>query len=202
MIDIVFPQNNEKEFISIAEKLGINNLCFVYEKTADISEFQHQTKIKLSSAVLCKPEEVRKYKGKTLTLVKAPEDQSKLRHIIEKTRPDILFNLEFHKKRDFLHHRASGLNHILADIAKQKNVAIGFNFSVILKAKPHERAIYIGRLMQNIRFARKFKFTTVIASFAEDTWHLRSEHELVSFFMSLGMTAIEAKKSLNLINPK
>ena len=30
MIDIVIPNNNEKEFVSIAEKLGYKTLCFLY----------------------------------------------------------------------------------------------------------------------------------------------------------------------------
>jgi RNase P/RNase MRP subunit p30 len=31
-IDVCFPQNNEKEFVKIAEKLFFNGLCFVYDK--------------------------------------------------------------------------------------------------------------------------------------------------------------------------
>ena len=31
MIDIVIPNNNEEEFIVIAEKLGYNGLCFLYD---------------------------------------------------------------------------------------------------------------------------------------------------------------------------
>lgn len=197
MIDIVFPKENETEFIKTAELLNIKQLCFAYEKPVDVSIFQHQTKILLSSAVICRPEEVRKYKGKIVTIVNAPEDQSKLRHIIEKIRPDILVGLEFHRKRDFIHHRASGLNHILAELAKQKKVAIGFSFSDILKAKPRDRAIYMGRISQNIHFARKFGFKTVIASFADSPWNLRSKNDIVSFFIALGMTAAEAKGSLD-----
>lgn len=31
MLDIVFPKNNEEEFIDMAKKLGYLSLCFVYE---------------------------------------------------------------------------------------------------------------------------------------------------------------------------
>ena len=45
MIDIVFPNGNEKEFISLAEKLGFKALCFVYPKKKDLSELQKKTKL-------------------------------------------------------------------------------------------------------------------------------------------------------------
>lgn len=197
MIDIVFPRDNEQDFIRIAEALGIDGLCFAYKKPTTIAEFQAKTGVKLSTAVICSPEHVRKFKGKNLTIVKAPEDQTLLRGIIERSRPDILFGLEFSERGDFLHHRASGLNHVLADLARQKKVAIGFGFSGILQAKPRQRAIYMGRMMQNIRFARKFQFRTVMASFADSPWRMRPEHDLKSFLLNLGMTAGEAKASLD-----
>ncbi|MBU2560911.1 MAG: hypothetical protein KKD17_01340 [Nanoarchaeota archaeon] len=196
MNDFVFPKGNEPEFIEIAEKLGIASLCFVYDTPKDISEFQKKTRVKLSTAILCKPEDVKKYKGKFLTIVRAPDDQMQLRHIIEKIRPDILFNLEFHRRKDFLHHRASGLNHILAVLAKEKGVAIGFNFSALVSASPRDRALFLGRMMQNIVFARKFKFRTVIASFAESPWQMRAGQELGSFFVGLGMAAVEVHTAL------
>ncbi len=195
MLDIVFPDGNEKEFIELAERLGLEGLCFVYKKKTDISGFQQQTRLSLSTAVLCRPEDVRRFKGKVTTIVEAPEDQTKLRHIIEQVRPDILYGLETGRKKDFIHHRASGLNHILAALARQKKVAIGFSFSVLLKAKPQQRAIYMGRIMQNMRFAGKFKFEKVIASFADDPWQMRSVKDITSFFQVLGMTAAEVKTS-------
>ncbi|MBW2972347.1 hypothetical protein KY359_04895 [Candidatus Woesearchaeota archaeon] len=196
-MDVVFPKDNEQEFIAIAEKLNIESLCFVYDRPKDIAEFQKHTKIRLSHAILCEPDDVKKYKGKYATIVKAPEDHTKLRHIIEKIRPDILYGLEFHRKKDFIHHRASGLNHVLATLAQQKGVAIAFGFSEIIAAKPQDRARFIGRMMQNIRFARKFKFRTVLASFAADPWHMRGKQELVSFFAGIGMNAADATDSLN-----
>jgi len=194
MIDFVFPKNNEKEFIRIAEKLGISELVFVYDKPTDVSSFQQDTKIKLSSAVICKPDDVRKYKGRFLTLVEAPEDQADIRNILERNKPDIMFNLEFGRRKDFIHHRASGLNHVLAEIASQKGVAIGFNFSKILSAKPQDRAVYMGRMMQNIDFAKKFKFKTTIASFARSPWEMRGERELKSFFNIFGSIKEEVEK--------
>jgi RNase P/RNase MRP subunit p30 len=202
LIDIVFPRNNENLFIELAEALHLKGLCFAYQKPTDISRFKDKTKIGISSAVLCSPEDVRKYKGKALTLVRAPQDQTKIRNLIESVRPDILFDLEFSRKKDFMHHRASGMNHVLADIARQKKVSIAFNFSGVLDAKPKERAVYIGRTMQNIRFARKFGFMNIIASFADSPWKMRPRNELISFYTALGMTAKEAAYALDWVGRK
>ena len=196
MIDVVFPKGNESEFISLAEKLGLSGLCFVYSKPTDVSSFQKSSKLKILSGVLCSPNDVRKYK-QHLTFVAAPDDQQDIRGRLESCRPSVLFGLEFGRRKDFMHHRASGLNHILAVIARDKDVAIGFDFASLLSAKPRERALFMGRMMQNIDFARKFKFKVVAATFAKSPWHLRSEHDLNSFFVSLGMTASEAKKAFD-----
>jgi RNase P/RNase MRP subunit p30 len=196
MIDFVFPKGNEKDFIVMAERLGISQLYFVYDRIVDISNFQKDTKVKLSQAVVCAPQDVKKYKGRYITVVSAPADQSTLRHIIEKEKPDILLNLEFGGRKDFLHHRASGLNHVLAVIAREKDVSVGFGFSSVLNANPKERAIVIGRMMQNIVFAHKFKFNVVLASFAREPWHMRPERELAAFFINLGMTFSEARSGM------
>jgi len=196
MIDFVFPKGNETDFIVMAEKLGISHLYLVYSKITDISNFQKNSKVKLSQAVLCEPHDVKKYKGRFITIVSAPADQSTLRQIIEKEKPDILLNLEFGGRKDFLHHRASGLNHILAVIAREKDVSVGFGFSSILNANPKERSVVVGRMMQNIVFAHKFKFNVVLASFARDPWHMRSGYDLAAFFTSLGMTFSESRSGM------
>jgi RNase P/RNase MRP subunit p30 len=196
MIDIVFPKDNEKEFISMAERLGLEGLVFVYSAPKDISHFQKGTKLKLSSGILCKPEDVRKYKGKFLTLVESPEDQERIRHIIEQVRPDMIFNLEFSRRKDFIHHRASGLNHVLAQLAVDKGVAIGFNFSALLASSPRERAVVMGRMVQNAMFAKKFRFRTALASFAGSPWQMRASHDIFSFFLSAGMDADGVKRYL------
>lgn len=190
-MDSVFPNNNENEFIRIAERLNLEGLCFIYEKPQDISRVQQQTTLKLSTAIICKPEDVRKYKGRFTTIVRAPDDQTRIRHIIEQIRPDILIDLEFARRKDFMHHRASGLNHILAQLAADKGVTIGFNFSRILEARPNDRAVYIGRMRQNLGFARKFKFQMIFASFANHPREVRPRGDMISFFASLGLKTVE-----------
>ena len=50
--------------------------------------------------------------------------------------------------------------------------------------------------MQNVRFCRKYKVNTVIASFASKPEEMRSAHDLISFGISIGMHPKQAKESL------
>ena len=56
--------------------------------------------------------------------------------------------------------------------------------------------------MQNIRFARKFKFELAIASFATSPDKMRSPHDLKAFLITLGMHPKESKESLTAISNK
>ena len=54
LIDIVFPENNEDEFIKIAVKLGYNAICFAYkfdksknEKQKELIKEKQKLKIRL-----------------------------------------------------------------------------------------------------------------------------------------------------------
>ncbi|MBI2128648.1 hypothetical protein HYU07_00265 [Candidatus Woesearchaeota archaeon] len=180
-IDFVFPSNNEKEFIEIAEKLDYDELYFTYKNqkdAANLEELQKNTKIKLNIALIQHSKRVKKEDGATI-LVKAAEDN---RYVLEKTKADIVFAFEETGRRDFIHHRDSGLNHILCAIAKEKGKTIGFSFTSILRSEGMLRAQIIGRMMQNIELCRKYKVSTMIASFAASPYEMRGWHDLKSFF--------------------
>ncbi len=104
---------------------------------------------------------------------------------------DILLDPHLGNRKDFMHQRNSGLNHVLCALAKENNVAIGFSFSCILHAQ--QRAKSLGRMMQNILLCRKYKIHMVIGSFAENEWDVRNEKDLQAFFKVLGMTGKEVQ---------
>ncbi len=187
MIDIVFPERNEVKFIEIAEKLRIDGLIFVYSRPKDIGELQRTTKIKLYSAVICDANEIKRYKGKILTFVRAPEDQFILRDLIEGEMPDMIFGLELNKRKDFIHHRSSGLNQVLSESLREKGVCVGFNISEIIKLNRIEKSVVLGRFSQNIRLAKKFGFKIILASFAHEPFGLKPQNEILSLLSSLGI---------------
>ena len=104
---------------------------------------------------------------------------------------DVLLDPHLGQRKDFMHQRNSGLNHVLCTLAKEHNVAVGFSFSSILHSL--QKAKDLGRIIQNIHLCRKYKISMVIGSFAKDAWELRNEKDLQAFFKVLGMTGKEVQ---------
>ena len=190
MIDIVIPHNNEEEFISIAEKLGYSGLLFLYSPNDYLDKHQklkiQNTKIKIHTGIVVDNQEIHKVKSglkneKAFIVVKSSTND---KEAIEKLKPDVIFSFEGSIKKDFIHQRASGLNHILCKAAKDKGVMIGFSLSSILNVEDKHRIL--GRMMQNIQLCRKYKVKMIIASFAQGPFGMRSPHDLIGLFKVLG----------------
>jgi len=192
MMDIIFPKNNEKEFIKTALKLGYKNICFLYDYKAKIKKIKEKN-LDIFSGIITGPAEMKKARNADLIVVKSSE---KDRHVFEKAKPDLIFDLELKAKKDFIHHRNSGLNHVLCNLAKKNKILVGFSLSSLLSTKDMLRSQIIGRIKQNIRLCRKYKIKTVLASFATTPYEMRSSHDLISLGISLGMHPKEAKESL------
>ncbi|MEM3126877.1 MAG: RNase P subunit p30 family protein [Candidatus Woesearchaeota archaeon] len=179
MHDIVFPNNNEQEFLDMAKQLGFDSLIFVYPLN----------KHKENHAILASPNEL--YKAKKLS--KIILCNSNERNIFESNCPNVVFELENISKVDSLHFRYSGLNHILCNLAKKNNISIGISFSLALRSKGMLRSQILGRMEQNIMLARKYGLKTIVASFARSPSEIRSAHDLRSFALTLGMTPEQVK---------
>lgn len=116
-------------------------------------------------------------------------DDIKNRLAVSSKYVDILLDPHEGRRKDGLHARDSGLNQVLCSLARKNHVAIGFSLCSILHA--NEKAIIIGRIMQNIILCRKYKVEIVIGSFAKDQSDLRNEKDIQAFFRVLGMTGKE-----------
>lgn len=198
-VDIVFPEGNEEAFLKIAGTLGYKCLVFVYEKSDAIPksllELSKKSKIKIQTAIIAEEKQIQKAKKTAdVVIVKSTGND---RWVLEKSSADIMFGLEEVQKKDFMHHRGSGLNQVLCKIAASKKKKIAFDFSAVLNAKGMLRAQIIGKMMQNIRFCRKYKVRMLIASFAKIPYGMRSPEDLTAFFTSIGMHPKEAKDSLS-----
>lgn len=195
MMDIVFPDKNEKEFVEIAEKLGFKGLVFVYQDASKCADAQKLgAKLKIITALVADQKKIQQARQKSkLVFMKSTGDD---RFAFEKSKPDLVFELEEVQKHDYIHQRASGLNHILCDLAKKNNVGIGFSFSSLLNCSGMLRAQIIGRMQQNVSLCRKYKNKVVIASFARNPYDMRAPSDLMSFFIAIGMHQKEAKDGL------
>lgn len=190
MIDIVIPANNEMEFTAIAEKLGYKGICFLYSLNGYLNKQEKPKKpsesIQIYSGILANAKDISKIKeklknGKVFVAVRSSNND---RDVMERSKADMIFCFEGNGKRDFIHQRASGLNHILCKSAKDNNLAIGFSVSSILNAG--NKQVVLGRIMQNMQLCKKFRVKTAVASFAQQPFEMRNAHDIISMFKVLG----------------
>lgn len=188
--EIVMPKNNENEFIEIASKLGIKKLHLLYDfdeyiiKNQKISSLKENKNISIETGFVVNQKNLNKaVKFSKLLAVKSSDND---RFFIESKKIKLIYGLEESNKKDYMHQRASGLNHILCEIAKKNNVAIVFSYSSLFNENKSMSSILIGRMMQNIQLCKKYKCNVVIASFAENPFHLRAHHDIKSLFYLLG----------------
>ncbi len=198
MIDLVFPKNNEKEFVRIAEKLGIKNICFVYSLKDFEQRTKVNTKINIYSGLLVNPSELRRVRKPVDLIICRAQDDNRV--VLENRAVDMVFGLENHSHKDFLHHRNSGLNQVLAVIAGQNRKVIAMDFNSVLNSEPAQCARILGRMMQNAMLCRKYKADIAVASFATEPYEMRGQKELEAFARILGIT--DAKGALTAISSK
>ncbi|MBI1970395.1 hypothetical protein HYS47_01475 [Candidatus Woesearchaeota archaeon] len=195
IVDIVFPSPHRKEedaFIRMAEQLSSPSLCFV-DGTADLSALQKTTSIILYSGTT-NPNMM--LKKAALRIVSPGED---VRHILEKTMVDIVFDLEQLQGQDLARQRRSGLNHVIADIAALRKKHIGFSFHSLLSCSGIKRSQLLGRMQQNVLLCRKYKTGMILASFATTPMEMRAPRDLLAVGQMLGMTAGEAKLAIEAV---
>ena len=185
VMDIVFPNGNEQEFIKMAERLGVSELVFACSKFP-VKLPTSTSKLNIRTALLTEPNKVASARGKVDFVITKASATEQDRFLFEKAKPDIVFDLEQSQRPDGIFQRNSGLNHIMAALAAKNSIAIGFSFSSILNSSGFRRAQIMGRMAQNLILCRKYKVKTLFASFARNPWEMRSEHDLKSFFGLIG----------------
>ena len=102
------------------------------------------------------------------------------RKILEKLPINILL-INLAQRRDRLKQRDSGLNHVLAKIAKKNKITIGINLDELIEAKDKEKII--ARIKQNIKLCNKNK---VKMKFIQQK-NKRNIYDLKSLGLILGM---------------
>ncbi|HLG24940.1 MAG TPA: RNase P subunit p30 family protein [Candidatus Nanoarchaeia archaeon] len=176
--DIVIPQNNEQEFIKIASRLRIKKLVFLYDFETYLEKDFSDGKISIEIGFLAniKNAETAMKKSKFVAVKSSERD----REFLEGKKTNIIYGFEEFRKKDFLHQRASGLNHITCEIAAKNGVTVGFSYGSLLIKEPREQSLTLGRMIQNMRLCKKYKTKTKIACFSSNPYHLRADYEIKS----------------------
>jgi len=108
------------------------------------------------------------------TIVFASSDDELNRKMLEKEKIDILLP-DLSKRKDKMKQRDSGFNHVLARLAKNKNISLGIDFDEITNSKPKEKSEILARIRQNIKLCNKNKINMkFISSKKEDRYNLKS----------------------------
>ena len=195
--DIVIPNNNEEEFAAIAAKLGYKKLYFLY----DFDEYKDEIEKNLEGLnidfeiwlIVNKKNLNNAMKKSKLTVAKSSDDD---RELIEGKKVKLIYGFEDVKRKDYLHQRASGLNHILCDIASKNNVAVGFSYSSLLNKNSKDVSVIKGRMMQNLDLCMEDRVKSAIGSFSSNPYELRAPSDLASLFSILGMDGKNIKNAL------
>ena len=115
-------------------------------------------------------------------IVFSSDDDDELnRKVLEKLKIDVLL-IKQQGRKDFQKQRNSGLNHILAKIAKKNNVVIGIDLDEIINSKDKQKAEILARIKQNIKLCNKNKLKMKFYG-----KNKRSIYDLKAFGLILGM---------------
>lgn len=198
-----FIGKKNKTIVKEAKALGFDHVYFVKEVSA-ISEIKKEKSQKNYDAVLIKTSSVdmlRRMVDKAsnfipLIFVLGMNDKIN-RASLENKKVKALVSPEYERNHDWSNYRNSGLNQVLCKIARDNNKAVIINFKDILFRRGHERAILLGRIMQNIRLCRKYKVKLRIGSFASRKEEMRAAPDLNSFCAAIGMNTTQVKEALS-----
>ncbi len=114
-------------------------------------------------------------KNKIEEIIFTSNDDDLNRQVLEKLKIHILM-LSQSKREDFQKQRNSGLNHVLAKIAKKNKIMIGIDFDEIILAKDKSKSRILARIKQNIVLCNKSKINMkfVFQKFKRDIYDLKA----------------------------
>jgi len=179
MMDFVFPEGNEEEFVAMAKRLGYDSICFVYS----MKDFRKiGSDFKVYTAILADSNFDKAKQKADFVFAKAGENA---RWLIENKKADFIYGFEENAKRDYMHYRNSGLNQVLCKLMKEKDVGYFLSMSHILESQDPQ---FLGRVMQNIRLCNKFGVKIGFGSFALDPFEMKGANDFISLLRVLGAT--------------
>lgn len=199
--DIVFPKNNENDFLLHAKLLGYDSLIFVYSydyyvlnevklKKILSSNLISNYKKGIKIGVLCSVEKCEKLKQKGVLTFVDVSNMLEYRSVLESGFVDCVFGFGKGKKK-YLHVRNSGLNQIYCRFLTNNNILLAqnmqeFNFS---SSNVWENVI------QNAFFSEKYLFRMSFFSFAQNFYQMSGNHDLIAFSKIFGQSHKKIVKS-------
>lgn len=178
--DIVCPRGNEDRFVNMAKSLGYEGVCFLYEDKLPSNGVDGKG-LEIFYGIFT--DEIKKAR-KSADFVVAKNAES-IRKLVEKDKPDVIFGVEMLGKKDFMHQRNSGVDHVICNLAKKKGVGFGFSLKNIIDSKCSPLAL--GRVMQNIILFEKYGIDVYVCSMSKSPYEMRNPRDICALFAWLGM---------------
>lgn len=126
------------------------------------------------------------------------------RFFLEETNVDFILdpqNSFFNPKIDFIHHFNSGINEILCNFAKNKE--IGFILSLnFFEIKTKYMAKEFGRLNQNLIFAQKYEISVYLNFIIQNESQVKSKKELLKIYSLFNINSKNKNIYLNTLENK
>jgi hypothetical protein len=167
--DVVIPNNNEQEFISLALALGYKEIVF-------LSTNMNYTKPKsdligIRTAYLLKEVSEISRAKRNFDYVFAVSERK-----FFESKIDFMINTEFSDRKDSFHYRSTGFNQVHAELSKRNDISIVFNFGSLFL---NSRTIF-GRMLQNASLVKKYSLGYATFSLAKHPLFMRSKDTLTA----------------------
>lgn len=129
-------------------------------------------------------DKIRNHKDKTDVLIVTGEDEEINRAAVESEGLDILL-------------QPVRFNHVLAKIASDNSVTLGFDIGSIVRYQGDERVRELSIMRKNLKFARKYDLSMVLTNNPYSCYDIRSPREMASMAGLFGMTIEEAVNAMS-----
>jgi len=121
--------------------------------------------------------------AKNEKIIFSSNDDETSRKVIEKEPVNVLL-IKQKGRKDRQKQRDSGLNSVMAKIAKKKNIEIGIFLDEIMESHGKEKAVILSRIEQNVKLCKKEKLKM---KFISGEKNRRNDYDLKALGLILGM---------------
>lgn len=125
--------------------------------------------------------EIRRNRGKRIIFSSRNDETA--RKILEKEEINVLL-IRQKARKDRQKQRDSGLDSVMARIARKKDVIIGIDYDEMINTEGKEKAMILSRIRQNIKLCNKERLGMTFISSLKNR---KNEHDLRALGLSLGM---------------
>lgn len=221
---MILFNEKEKRFVSFAEVLGFERVVFCYNagdfvnfagsfdlkkikelikrKKEYFLELENEFKVILDIGIIFniaynkKIEFILGLKQENTLLFDCSEGFD--RELLEKIKPNLIFNLEYSNEKDFIHQRNAGINEAIVGFMEKNSIGYGISLSEIRKMNKEQKNInlILGRIYQNAKLIQDFNVDFNIFSLAKEPKEMQSLESMKSFVKLIGFDTSYVKNSI------